>query len=112
LLAAEERLLEIAESYGAGELDRAGMLAARRKAEAVRDAARAKVQTTRRTGVFDGDDPATVARRWPTLSVDQQRAVIKTVMERIEVRPGMKGKRFDPVAEANGIGRLTITWRA
>jgi hypothetical protein len=42
LLAAEERLLEIAEAYGAGELDRAGMLAARRKAEEVRDSARAK----------------------------------------------------------------------
>jgi DNA invertase Pin-like site-specific DNA recombinase len=112
LLVAEERLLEIAEAYGAGELDRAGMLAARRKAEAVRDAARAKVQTVRRAGVLDGDDPATVASRWPKLSVDHRRAVIKAVIDRIEVRKGVIGKRFDPVAEAQGLGRLTITWRS
>jgi hypothetical protein len=105
LLAAEERLLEIAEAYGAGELDRAGMLAARRKAEAVRDAARAKVQTVRRTRVLDDDDPATVASRWPKLSEEQRRAVIKAVIDRIDVVAGVVGRRFDP-------GRLRITWRS
>jgi hypothetical protein len=112
LVKAEERLLEIAEAYGAGELDRAGMLAARRKAEAVRDAARGRVKTVRRERVLDGVDPANVARWWPKLSADQQRAVVGAVIDRIDVRPGMKGKRFDPVAEAQGRGRLKITWRA
>jgi hypothetical protein len=53
-----------------------------------------------------------VASGRPKLSVDQQRAVIKAVIDRIEVRKGVVGKRFDPMAEAKGLGRLTITWRA
>ena len=49
---------------------------------------------------MDGIDPATVAKRWPKLSAAQQQAIIRVVIDRIEVGPGTVGKRFDPIAEA------------
>jgi hypothetical protein len=39
------------------------------------------------------------------LPEDQKWAVIRAVIDRIEVVPGVVGKRFDP-------DRLRITWRA
>jgi DNA invertase Pin-like site-specific DNA recombinase len=102
---AEARLVELAEMFGAGELDRASFLAARRKAEAVRDAARATVTKDRRDTVLEGLDTTTIRKLWPELPEERQRAIMTSVLDRIEVGPvKLRGPRFD-------VERLHPVWR-
>ena len=78
--------------FGSGELDRASFLAARRKAEAIRDAARATVTKDRRETVLDGLDTTTIRKLWPELPEERQRAILAAVLDRIEVdRPPRGG---------------------
>jgi DNA invertase Pin-like site-specific DNA recombinase len=49
--------------------------------------------------------PGLLRQQWPKLNVDQRRAVLAAVIDRIEIKPGEIGCRFDP-------SRIDITWAA
>lgn len=50
-------------------------------------------------------DPVEVRRAWPGYDLEQRRAVVATLIERITVAPAKRGlNRFDP-------SRLDVTWR-
>jgi site-specific DNA recombinase len=42
---------------------------------------------------------------WPSLSLDRRRAILATVIERVEIGPQLRGRTFDPDA-------IKVTWRA
>ena len=102
----ERRQQELGTMWAAGEIDRAGWQAASRAMHDRRRALEAEVaRHGRAEGVRVAVDAA-MASRWPSLSFDQQRAVIGRLVERIVVAPAVKGRnRFDP-------NRVTIVWRA
>ena len=105
LLAAEARLVELAEMFGVGEIDRASFLVARKRAEVVRDEARSKVSAARHSNALDPTEVIGLRDRWPSLSDDRRRAIITAVIDRIEVAPAVQRRQFDQ-------DRLKITWRA
>jgi hypothetical protein len=78
----------------------------RKQAEARRDAARAAVSTVRKASALDAVEAAGLRDRWPRLSVDQRKAVLGAVIDRIEISPAdmTKARRFNP-------DRIGISWR-
>jgi hypothetical protein len=49
--------------------------------------------------------PADVEADWPTLAIEQRRAIIQSVLEAVVVKPAAKrGGRFDPT-------RVEVVWR-
>jgi DNA invertase Pin-like site-specific DNA recombinase len=114
IAAIEADLDRMAALRGAGTISEREWLAVRRPLVTRLEAARgqaAAASTADPIAPYVGQ-PGLLRKRWPKLTTGQQRAVVGAVIDRIEVRPGMKGKRFDPVAESQGRGRLEITWRA
>jgi hypothetical protein len=107
LIDAETRLIELAKDFGDGRtISKAEYLAMRKQAEARRDAARAAVSTVRKASALDAVEAAGLRDRWPRLSVDQRKAVLGAVIDRIEISPAdmTKARRFDP-------DRIGISWR-
>jgi hypothetical protein len=108
LQAAEDRLTEIADMFGAGELDRAGYLRAREQAETRRVKARAAVDAyTTTTALVGLPASGDLSGWWKGLGLDRQRAVLAAVLESVTVAPAdPKGpRRFQPE-------RLDPVWRA
>lgn len=108
LQAAEDRLAEIADMFGAGELDRAAYLRARDLAEERQTKARAAVDAHTTTTALEGMPRSGDLRDWwETLTMDRQRAVLQTVLSKVTVEPfDPKGpRRFQPE-------RLDPDWRA
>lgn len=94
-----------ADHYTDGLLDRQAFFAASR---AIRDRqAQLRAEARRHGRALQGSMGAPEMRaRWPGLDVDQQRAVLAAVMERIDIGPPvLRGRNtFDPA-------RVAITWR-
>lgn len=61
----------------------------------------AKLQTGRVVAAV----PRNLPDVWPNLSLDRQRAILATVIERVEIGPQLRGRTFDPNA-------IKVTWRA
>jgi len=105
--AARRRLVELAEMFGAGEIDRLQLAAARRKTdEQLREATKV-LATMTRTTVLDGHvgNGAGLAHSWETLNLDRQRAIVRTLLDSVTIGPGVRGRNtFDRT-------RLTPTWR-
>lgn len=104
----EQALVDLAADLGAGTIGRAEWLAARSPLEARRDALRATVAASAaapaavpyigRSGRLEAD--------WPTLTLDQQRAIVAAVVDRVVVaKASHRGPGFDS-------GRVVVEWRA
>lgn len=103
----DRRLLEeLAETFAQTTITLPEWLAARRPIEARIDQATRELQApsdVQRLDVFaTAPDPRAV---WADLSVEHQRSIIGTVIERIEVRRVGKGRYKEP-------GRVNAIWRA
>jgi hypothetical protein len=48
--------------------------------------------------------PGVLRKAWPQLTVDQQRAIVGAVVERVVIAPAESYARFDP-------GRISVDWR-
>ena len=105
LVALEQRLVVLAEMFAAGEIDRAGHLAARRRLEHDLDGARAAVSRERNTSALDRFAKRDALRNaWPKLEADQQRAVLHSLIDRVVIGPAdRQGSGHDP-------DRITIAW--
>lgn len=106
LQAAEVRLAEIADMFGAGELDRGSYLKAKARAEDRRSKARAAVDAHASTSVLDGLPNGDLEGWWEGLTLDRKRAVLAAALVQVTVLPfDPKGpRRFQPE-------RLAPQWR-
>lgn len=105
--AAEGRLTELAEAFADGELTRVQLAAATKKLTATSSADRERLATIngRRDMVRYVGQGDQVRERWHAMSLDQRRAVIRSVIESVVVHPATPGlKRFDP-------DRIELRWR-
>lgn len=105
LRAAEGRLTDLGHDYAAGDVPRVAFLAASRDLDArIEQLRRRLAADTGRRAAFAVSGVA--RERWPSLSIDQRRAVIAELVERITVRAGRRGlNRFDS-------SRVDVEWAA
>ncbi len=101
-----QQLEEIAAAYAHRAITLPEWLAAREPVEARIQAALSELQTDaeiQRLHALAGEEqPRHV---WPSLIVDQQRSIISTVIDHIEIRRVGKGRYREP-------GRVNVVWRA
>lgn len=104
----EAQQAELASEWGAGRLTRAEWSAARDALQKRLDALTSRLRTEQRSAVvkdFVGRS-GVLAKRWPSLSVDQRRAIVAAVLDHVQVNPAVRGRNtFDPT-------RFQFMWRA
>jgi len=103
----QEQLDELATSYGDKEISHREWLAARAPIQERIKAANAMLNRRQRTTALTGilDHPQGVAEAYETLPLARQQAVIKAVLDRVEIGPAVHGRnRFDPL-------RISPVWR-
>lgn len=103
----EARMAELAEMFAAGEIGRAEWTTARdaldRRLSTARESVAVEVQTSRAGALVATEIDLVDA--WSRWSLDQRRAVIDSVVERVVIAPTTKANnRFDPA-------RVTVEWR-
>jgi DNA invertase Pin-like site-specific DNA recombinase len=104
--AAQSRLTELAEMFGAGEISRPELLAARKTAEAIIIDTQRQLDQITGTHALDGlvGNGAALLSSWDTLNLDRQHAIVRAVMEYATIMPGRLGARtLDP-------SRIVPTW--
>jgi site-specific DNA recombinase len=107
ITAVEGKLDQLATDWADGNLDRRSWLTARARLDArLEELRRQLVAGDDRSSIeaWAGDHGALEAA-WSSLRIDQQRAVVAAVVDRVTVGPAVRGRnRFDP-------NRVTIDWR-
>ena len=105
LEAVTERVKELMTAFTAGELPSDVVFPAVSKLETQAGELREARSAWTREQVALASRPADVAEAWPTLDLDQQRAVIASVFHSVVVKPsGNRGPVFDP-------SRVEAVWR-
>lgn len=96
----ERQLGELGEMWADGEISREGWRAANERLEQrLRDAREAELAVARTDGALQPWEGQGGALRavWAILDLDQQRAIVAAVLERVVVNPAVRGRtRFDP----------------
>lgn len=101
----DARLVELAEMFATGEIDRAGHLAARRRLENDRDEVRKVIDRDRKNTVIADYGTGTLRDAWPKMQPDEQRAVLRSVIDHVTIAAKLHDRReYDP-------DRVSITWR-
>jgi site-specific DNA recombinase len=101
----QRKLEELAEDYASDLITRAEWLAARGRLEARLTAAKRQLAAATQTYALEGlsGDPEGFQRAWKSRTLAQQRAAISAVLERVIVKPAVRGRnkfdrdRFEPV---------------
>lgn len=106
LIDAQAKLDELADMWSSGEITRAEWLRARKPVEDRRELAERRLATSTKTNAAGPWIARAGALRnaWPAMSLDQKRAVLDAVVERVMVRPTKVRGRFDP-------DRVDVHWR-
>ncbi len=104
LLGVNAKLASLAREWAEDQITRGEWTAARGALEGRRVALQRRVDAQRRTLSLDGiPDPLRPA--WDGLQVPQRRAIIEAVVDRVIVKPAVRGWNFFDA------GRIEITWR-
>lgn len=95
VIRAQQRLTELAEMLGAGELSRSEYVAARKVAESRRTNAVRDLDQATGTNLLKGIDLAREARTrsWERLDLPRQRAIVRQIMEYVVVHQRPRGAR-------------------
>ncbi len=114
LAAIEADLRALAEDHGHGRISRAEWMAARQPLEERLTAAQALVAATEQRVILAAVD-VDLRATWPSLPVDNQRAILAAVFDGIYIKPSTR--RGGPAPMVEGIGRIDldrvdIRWRA
>jgi site-specific DNA recombinase len=106
LAGVEERLDQLAVDWADGVVDRRSWMTARSRLEARAAALRSAMATTSRARALAGiPADGTLEAIWPDLDIDQRRAIVTALIDRVDVGPAVAGRNyFDP-------GRVSIAWR-
>jgi DNA invertase Pin-like site-specific DNA recombinase len=113
LAAVEGRLEELAEMYASGDIDRSEWLRARRSLDVRRQRAQASLGRDERDRALEpfANRPGVLRKAWPSMSLDQQRAVMFAVVDRVIVGPARRrGRIFDP-NRVKPSGSGNVVWR-
>jgi hypothetical protein len=91
----DERLGVLTDQFMDGHLLRGAYLSAQDKAMARRGGIEATLgkKSRRTTAATVVGDPGTLTARWPDLTVDARRQVIRAVVDRVEIGPAVKKGR-------------------
>jgi site-specific DNA recombinase len=95
LTAATSRIIELMEQYGEGSLSKDVVFPTVQKLEDRVARLRAEKADWLR-GQVTVRPSTNAVEAWPTMQVDQQRAVIGSVLHAVVVKPGKRGGKFDP----------------
>lgn len=97
---------ELGVMFARGEIDRAAMLAGSRAATADIEQLERRLAAVTRTEALTHyvGDGAALEAEWEDLTGDRQRAIVRSVIERVTIGPATPGRHFDP-------NRVAITWR-
>ena len=99
------RLSELAEMWAAGDLDRPSWATARKKLEADRSAIAERMREQTTATALDTFRSTPLRTAWPSMNLDQKRAVLAAVIDRVVIHPAVKGRNFfDP-------NRVEIIWK-
>ncbi len=101
------QLEELARLYGQREITHTEWLAARKPVEARIQDAKGRLSRMTGTTALDGyvGNAEHLRAHWDTLTLTRQHAIIKALVDRIEIGPGVRGRNaFDP-------DRVTPIWR-
>lgn len=90
----EAELAELAKAHGAGRITMPEWMHARAGIEERLDAARRQVQAE--PAVLAQYQPGVLRDRWPTLDLDDRRAVIGAVLNYVTIDPSTTAPKFDP----------------
>jgi hypothetical protein len=103
----EQRLDDLAEMFGAGEISKSEWATARARLVRRLDEAKTReAAAIRKTNVTDQlARPDVLRREWPEMTFDRQRIVLNAIIERITIAPTTKaGNKFNP-------DRVDVKWR-
>jgi DNA invertase Pin-like site-specific DNA recombinase len=103
----ETKLDELADMLSTGELDRRGYVRAKGPWEERRDALRRRQAKDTRTAALApyAGQAGALRAAWPTLTLDQRRAVVSAVVDEVRIAPATRrGRIFDT-------NRVTVVWR-
>jgi len=107
LVEAQSKLDELADMWARDEISRTEWVRARKPIEDRRERAERRLSASLRQAAATKWAPAAGALRsaWPAMNLDQRRAVLGAVVERVVVNPTKIRGRFDPE-------RVDVIWRA
>jgi site-specific DNA recombinase len=107
LVEAKAKLDELADMWSSGEITRPEWLRARRPVEDRRERAERRLNASTRANAAAtwASKAGALRAAWPAMSLDQRRAVLGAVIERVIVNPTKVRGRFDPE-------RVDVEWRA
>lgn len=103
---AQNAMRELAEMFGAGELSRTELVAARASADKRRATAQRQLDQITGTHALDGlvGNGAALAASWDQLNLGRQHAIVRAVLDHVSILPGRPGPRpFDS-------SRVVPTW--
>jgi DNA invertase Pin-like site-specific DNA recombinase len=108
LAADQQKLEELAEDYATDRISRAEWLRAREALESRIETARRRLSVVTHLGAIAGlsGDPEAFQEGWKRRNLEQRRAVIRAVLDRVIVHPAARGRntfdrdRFEPVWRA------------
>lgn len=104
----ESRLTELADMWAAGAISRSEWLTARSGIEARLESGRREYARERNGAALEEfvGRPGALRAAWDGLSLDRRRAVLRSVIDRIDIGPARRGvNRFDP-------DRVDVRWLA
>lgn len=107
LQSAQSKLLELAEMFGAGEISRPELRAARIVSEARVDSAQRQLDQIAGTNAVDGlvGHGEALTANWDTLNLDRQVAIIRAVLDYATILPGVSG------SSSVDHNRIVPTWQ-
>jgi len=103
-----EQLIELADMYADGEIDRAGMRKARERIENRRASNRRALQRLNNHSALDGlvGNGDQLRQRWEGLNLTRQAAIIKAVIDHVVIHPAVT-----PGRKGLDINRVEPVWR-
>jgi DNA invertase Pin-like site-specific DNA recombinase len=106
IVALEARLTEAAEMFAAGEISRGEWTTVRAGIDKRLAEGRRKVNAATKARHAPTMSTIGLRKRWPKLSLADQRAILGLIIDRIEIKPAIRfGCNFDP-------DRVDVTWKA
>ena len=104
---ARAKLVELAEMFALGEISRLQLLAAQKVAQKQLAQVEKILAATTQTTILESHigNARALADKWESLNLNRQKAIVGTLLDHLDIGPGIKGRKaFDP-------SRVTPVWR-
>ena len=110
---AGRRLKQSRQDYADGKIDGTDWLAIRKRIKSRNEEIQHKIDRLRSDGALrQSGDLSAIRQAWERWELDQRRALLNAMIDRIEVAPHPKGVQTHPVSADLIASRLDIRWLA